>query len=104
MSCLLEELHCPHGLAHSGLSLRLTKDFDMHPQLEDHSTVVGTPMWLDSVAEKLQQQGYQTVGDFVSDVQIIFFNWASYNQVRSLFFNDIITFRRCRSFYDQVKS
>lgn len=104
MSCLLEELYSPHGLSQSGLSVRLTKGFDMHLQSKDNSAVDGTPMWLDSIAEKLQQQCYQTVGEFVSDVQRIFSKWASHNRVSSLFFNDIITFT-CGwwFFYGQVK-
>lgn len=53
-----------------------------HPQLEDYSTVLKTPMWLGNVADKLQRQLYQTVGEFVSDVQLIFTNCATYNRVR----------------------
>lgn len=52
-----------------------------HPQLQDYSTVIKTPMWLGEVADKLQEQLYQTVGEFVSDVQLIFTNCAVYNRV-----------------------
>ncbi len=55
----------------------------LHLQLEDYSTVIKTPMWLGCVADKLQKQLYKTVGEFVSDVQLIFSNCASYNQVRN---------------------
>ncbi|KAK1877406.1 Nuclear body protein SP140-like protein [Dissostichus eleginoides] len=48
--------------------------------LERYSSVIKTPMWLDNVAGKLQKKLYQTVGEFVSDVQLIFSNSASYNQ------------------------
>ncbi|XP_053300356.1 nuclear body protein SP140-like protein [Pleuronectes platessa] len=48
--------------------------------LESYSTYVQTPMWIRKVAEKLQEKEYGTVGDFVSDVKLIFTNWASYNQ------------------------
>nr|XP_046271228.1 nuclear body protein SP140-like protein isoform X2 [Scatophagus argus] len=51
--------------------------------LQDYSTVIETPTWLGSVADKLQKQLYQTVGEFVSDVQLIFTNCASYNRVRN---------------------
>ncbi|XP_029998105.1 nuclear body protein SP140-like protein [Sphaeramia orbicularis] len=48
--------------------------------LSDYTTVVTTPMWFGRVAEKLQEKQYQTVGDFVSDVHLIFTNCASYNR------------------------
>ncbi|XP_076609359.1 uncharacterized protein LOC143334438 isoform X2 [Chaetodon auriga] len=48
--------------------------------LKDYSTVIQSPMWLGSVADKLQDQLYQTVGEFVSDIQLIFTNCASYNR------------------------
>ncbi|XP_070779559.1 nuclear body protein SP140-like protein isoform X2 [Enoplosus armatus] len=48
--------------------------------LKDYSTVIKTPMWLGNIADKLQQQLYRTVGEFVSDVQLIFTNCASYNR------------------------
>ncbi|KAL3054106.1 hypothetical protein OYC64_006439 [Pagothenia borchgrevinki] len=48
--------------------------------LERYSSVIKTPMWLNNVAGKLQKKLYQTVGEFVSDVQLIFSNCASYNQ------------------------
>lgn len=48
--------------------------------LKDYSTVIQSPMWLGSVADKLQNQLYQTVGEFVSDIQLIFTNCASYNR------------------------
>ncbi|XP_035037676.1 nuclear body protein SP140-like protein [Hippoglossus stenolepis] len=53
---------------------------DPCPDLESYSTHVQTPMWLEKVAEKLQGMEYETVGDFVSDVELIFTNCASYNQ------------------------
>lgn len=48
--------------------------------LERYSAVITTPMWLQKVADKLQKQLYQTVGDFVDDIQLIFTNCASYNR------------------------
>ncbi|XP_040917672.1 nuclear body protein SP140-like protein isoform X2 [Toxotes jaculatrix] len=53
--------------------------------LEDYSTVIQTPMWLDNVADKLQKKEYQTVGEFVSDIQLIFSNCALYNQANPKF-------------------
>ncbi|TKS91696.1 Nuclear body protein SP140-like protein [Collichthys lucidus] len=48
--------------------------------LSDYSAVVKTPMWLGNVADKLEDQLYKTVGEFVSDVELIFTNCASYNR------------------------
>ncbi|XP_029294355.1 nuclear body protein SP140-like protein [Cottoperca gobio] len=48
--------------------------------LERYSTVITTSMWIGNVADKLQKQCYQTVGEFVSDIQLIFTNCASYNR------------------------
>ncbi|XP_074511430.1 uncharacterized protein LOC141780196 isoform X2 [Sebastes fasciatus] len=48
--------------------------------LQNYSTVIKTPMWLGNIADKLQEQLYKTVGEFVSDVQLIFTNCASYNR------------------------
>ncbi|KAM3597414.1 uncharacterized protein V6R79_004233 [Siganus canaliculatus] len=53
---------------------------DPNLYLSDYSTVVKTPMWLRKIADKLQEQRYQTVGEFVSDVDLIFTNCASYNE------------------------
>ncbi|KAM9346464.1 uncharacterized protein ABDE67_013070 [Symphorus nematophorus] len=53
--------------------------------LTDYSTVIKTPMWLGEVADRLQKQLYQTVGEFVSDVQLIFTNCASYNRENAEF-------------------
>uniref|UniRef100_A0A672IPD3 Nuclear body protein SP140-like protein n=1 Tax=Salarias fasciatus TaxID=181472 RepID=A0A672IPD3_SALFA len=51
------------------------------PQLKNYSSFVTNPMWLCKVADKLQKQEYQTVGQFVSDVQLIFTNCATYHTV-----------------------
>lgn len=48
--------------------------------LKDYTKVIKTPMWLGEVADKLQRHQYKTVGEFVSDVQLIFTNCASYNK------------------------
>ncbi|XP_037647796.1 nuclear body protein SP140-like isoform X3 [Sebastes umbrosus] len=48
--------------------------------LQNYSMVIKTPMWLVNIADKLQEQLYKTVGEFVSDVQLIFTNCASYNR------------------------
>ncbi|XP_033998429.1 nuclear body protein SP140-like protein isoform X2 [Trematomus bernacchii] len=73
-------LHCQYLL----LCLRSAdKDqiFASNPcGLERYSSVIETPMWLNNVAGKLQKKLYQTVGEFVSDVQLIFSNSALYNQ------------------------
>lgn len=56
---------------------------DPRRYLKDYSTVIKTPMWLGDIADKLQRQLYQTVGDFVSDVQLIFTNCSSYNRANA---------------------
>ncbi|XP_061568408.1 nuclear body protein SP140-like protein [Cololabis saira] len=48
--------------------------------LEDYSIVIETPMWLCKIAEKLEKKQYQTVNQFVTDVQLIFSNCFKYNQ------------------------
>ncbi|KAM4716655.1 uncharacterized protein sp100.1 isoform 3-T4 [Anableps anableps] len=48
--------------------------------LEQYSSIIRTPMWLDKISDKLQQKEYKTVGKFVSDVQLIFTNSAMYNR------------------------
>ncbi|KAJ8345733.1 hypothetical protein SKAU_G00299260 [Synaphobranchus kaupii] len=40
---------------------------------------IKNPMWLDKVAEKLQNRQYSSVGQFVSDVHLIFENCATVN-------------------------
>ncbi|XP_056256950.1 nuclear body protein SP140-like protein isoform X1 [Seriola aureovittata] len=57
------------------------QNFALDPNLylENYSTVIQTPMWLGKVVDKLQTKEYQTVAEFVSDIQLIFSNCASYN-------------------------
>uniref|UniRef100_A0A3B3Z9D8 SP110 nuclear body protein, tandem duplicate 1 n=1 Tax=Periophthalmus magnuspinnatus TaxID=409849 RepID=A0A3B3Z9D8_9GOBI len=50
--------------------------------LPEYTRVIRTPMSLDQVTDKLQRDRYETVGQFVSDIQLIFSNCASYNRVR----------------------
>ncbi|XP_029945777.1 nuclear body protein SP140-like protein isoform X2 [Salarias fasciatus] len=52
---------------------------DPRLHLKNYSSFVTNPMWLCKVADKLQKQEYQTVGQFVSDVQLIFTNCATYH-------------------------
>lgn len=65
--------------------------------LRDYSTVIKTPMWLGNVADKLQEQLYKTVGEFVSDVQLIFTNCASYNRDNAEF---LAMGNRLKEFFD----
>ncbi|KAF3700433.1 Nuclear body protein SP140-like protein [Channa argus] len=53
---------------------------DPNLTLSDYSTVIQTPMWLSQVANKVQTREYETVGEFVSDVNLIFTNFTKYNQ------------------------
>ncbi|XP_037834437.1 nuclear body protein SP140 isoform X2 [Kryptolebias marmoratus] len=48
--------------------------------MENSSSFFRTPMWLDNIAERLQRNQYQIVGEFVSDVQFIFTECAKINQ------------------------
>ncbi|KAM7372277.1 hypothetical protein PAMP_009456 [Pampus punctatissimus] len=56
-------------------------------ELGDYTTVIKTPMWLGNVADKLQKNHYKTVGEFASDVELIFTNCASYNRCNAEFFD-----------------
>ncbi|XP_051798091.1 nuclear body protein SP140-like protein isoform X2 [Acanthochromis polyacanthus] len=53
--------------------------------LENYSAFIRTPMWLGFIADKLQRTQYHTVGQFVSDVRLIFQNCAAYNQSNAEF-------------------
>ncbi|KAF0032470.1 hypothetical protein F2P81_014760 [Scophthalmus maximus] len=76
-----QKCHLPH-VDDAILGADEKQIFALNPSLylENYSTAVETPMWLGNVAGKLQKKEYQTVGDFVSDVQLIFSNCASYNR------------------------
>ncbi|KAK2833722.1 hypothetical protein Q5P01_017611 [Channa striata] len=58
---------------------------DPNLNLSDYSTVIQTPMWLGKVANKLQSREYKTVGEFVSDVKLIFTNCAKFNRENAEF-------------------
>ncbi|XP_034046826.1 nuclear body protein SP140-like protein isoform X2 [Thalassophryne amazonica] len=58
----------------------LSYQISQHMLITDYVTVIKTPMWLGKIADKLQHRQYQTVRDFVSDMQLIFSNCASYNK------------------------
>ncbi|XP_029997976.1 LOW QUALITY PROTEIN: nuclear body protein SP140-like protein [Sphaeramia orbicularis] len=83
LSCNISEhmLQCQYLLLHL-YNTDQQQIFATNPTLylSDQTTVVTTPMWFGRVAEKLQEKQYQTVGDFVSDVHLIFTNCASYNR------------------------
>ncbi|XP_029583122.1 nuclear body protein SP140-like protein isoform X1 [Salmo trutta] len=48
--------------------------------VRNYISVIKTPIWLDRVVEKLQQNLYQSVQHFESDVQLIFTNCATFNR------------------------
>eukprot|EP00063_Salmo_salar_P073309 XP_014048144.1 PREDICTED: nuclear body protein SP140-like protein isoform X3 [Salmo salar] len=48
--------------------------------VRNYTSVIKTPICLDRVVEKLQQNLYQTVQHFVSDVLLIFTNCATFNR------------------------
>ncbi|KAM4530536.1 uncharacterized protein PAE49_022997 isoform 2-T2 [Odontesthes bonariensis] len=53
--------------------------------IENYSVYVKTPMWLGCIADRLQGNQYQTVGQFVSDVHLIFTNCATFNRNNASF-------------------
>ncbi|XP_029913480.1 nuclear body protein SP140-like protein [Myripristis murdjan] len=53
---------------------------DPRHHVRDYATSVKTPIWLEKISEKLQKKCYQTVGEFESDVQLIFSNCAAFNR------------------------
>ncbi|XP_055736524.1 nuclear body protein SP140-like protein [Salvelinus fontinalis] len=48
--------------------------------VRNYTSVIKTPIWLDRVVEKLQQNLYQSIQHFVSDVLLIFTNCATFNR------------------------
>ncbi|XP_041736822.2 nuclear body protein SP140-like protein [Coregonus clupeaformis] len=48
--------------------------------VRNYTSVIKTPIWLDRVVENLQQNLYQSVQHFVSDVLLIFTNCATFNR------------------------
>ncbi|XP_023991511.1 nuclear body protein SP140-like protein isoform X1 [Salvelinus sp. IW2-2015] len=48
--------------------------------VRNYTSVIKTPIWLDRVVEKLQQNLYQSVRHFESDVLLIFTNCATFNR------------------------
>ncbi|XP_038836895.1 nuclear body protein SP140-like protein isoform X2 [Salvelinus namaycush] len=48
--------------------------------VRNYTSVIKTPIWLDRVVEKLQQNLYQSMQHFVSDVLLIFTNCATFNR------------------------
>nr|XP_057904934.1 nuclear body protein SP140 isoform X2 [Doryrhamphus excisus] len=63
--------------------------FAMNPSsyVKDYAAAVKTPMWLCEIADRLEKKRYRLVGDFVSDVQLIFSNCALYNKNNPDFIN-----------------
>ncbi|KAF4115645.1 hypothetical protein G5714_003134 [Onychostoma macrolepis] len=45
-----------------------------------YSEFITQPMWLDRIKQKLESGEYQTVGEFVSDFQLIFSNCSTFNR------------------------
>ncbi|KAM9746079.1 uncharacterized protein ACNS7B_010196 isoform 1-T1 [Menidia menidia] len=56
--------------------------FATNPELhiDNYSSYVKTPMWLGKVTDRLQGKEYSSVDQFISDIQLIFTNCASYNK------------------------
>ncbi|XP_055079710.1 uncharacterized protein LOC117374944 isoform X2 [Periophthalmus magnuspinnatus] len=86
MDAALSGLVSAHMLHCQYLLLGLYRDdedclFKSDPcHLPEYTRVIRTPMSLDQVTDKLQRDRYETVGQFVSDIQLIFSNCASYNR------------------------
>ncbi|KAM8844904.1 uncharacterized protein AB9W97_000294 isoform 2-T2 [Spinachia spinachia] len=66
--------------------------------LNDYSGVIEAPMWLGHIAGQLQQKRYQTVGEFETDVQLVFSNCALYNRENAEL---LVTANRLKEFFDR---
>ncbi|XP_037544409.1 nuclear body protein SP140-like protein [Nematolebias whitei] len=53
--------------------------------IKNYPRFITTPMWLGKISEKLQKKQYLTVREFVSDVELIFTNCATFNQSNAEF-------------------
>ncbi|KAM9434620.1 nuclear body protein SP140-like protein [Clarias gariepinus] len=52
---------------------------DPHKRVPGYSSVISNPMWLDKVKNKLQENKYRKVEQFVNDIELIFNNWKTFN-------------------------
>ncbi|XP_073698608.1 uncharacterized protein [Garra rufa] len=52
---------------------------DPHKTVRRYSEFITQPMWLDKIKQKLESGAYQTVGAFISDLQLIFSNCSTFN-------------------------
>ncbi|XP_072224491.1 uncharacterized protein [Leuresthes tenuis] len=79
-------LECQYLLLYL-LSADKEQTFTTNPELyiKNYSVHVKTPMWLGCIADRLQGSQYKTVGQFVSDVQLIFTNCAAFNRSNARF-------------------
>uniref|UniRef100_W5N0E4 Uncharacterized protein n=1 Tax=Lepisosteus oculatus TaxID=7918 RepID=W5N0E4_LEPOC len=48
--------------------------------VEGYADVIESPMWFDKVKDTLQAERYHTVGQFATDIELIFENCARFNQ------------------------
>ncbi|XP_062989306.1 nuclear body protein SP140-like [Elgaria multicarinata webbii] len=53
---------------------------DPTTQIQNYDHYIKKPMWLKRVTEKLYQQQYERVGDFIKDLRLMFKNFQSFNQ------------------------
>ncbi|KAG7325923.1 hypothetical protein KOW79_010848 [Hemibagrus wyckioides] len=54
--------------------------YDPVTSVPGYSRVISNPMWLERVKAKLQGNMYNTVGEFVDDIRLIFQNWQTFNR------------------------
>ncbi|XP_075879870.1 autoimmune regulator-like [Nelusetta ayraudi] len=83
------EMECHYLLMRLRCAERL-RTFAVNPGLSspDDFPVIETPVLLGSVADRLQEKTYKTVGEFVSDVQRIFTNSATHNRENTEMLNE----------------
>ncbi|KAG9338857.1 hypothetical protein JZ751_025297 [Albula glossodonta] len=59
--------------------------FSTNPcNIKDYEKVIKRPMWLNKIAENLQFEKYSSVGQFASDVKLIFDNCSIFNKGKEI--------------------
>ncbi|CAB1341485.1 unnamed protein product, partial [Coregonus sp. 'balchen'] len=78
--CVLRDSQSWHYPKQMTYQEALTCRISDHLLVRNYTSMIKTPMWLDRVVEKLQQNLYQSVQHFECDVLLIFTNCATFNR------------------------